>query len=115
VFSGAVLASEQRTRTRRFVAGVSPAFRRRCSTAGISPDPVAIRGEQLVDALNNRAARRPFAARTSKGPGSSSGALPSFRTVPFATADFCKNMPSCIFAVLQKRHFLQKIKLGEIP
>jgi hypothetical protein len=89
--------------------------RRRCSTAGISLDPVAIRGEQLVDALNKRAARRPFAARTSKGPGSSSGALPSFRTVPFATADFCKNMPSCIFAVLQKRHFLQKIKLGEIP
>ncbi|KXT32402.1 hypothetical protein HMPREF3036_01739 [Sutterella sp. KLE1602] len=78
-----------------------------------------------------------FAARSPPGPprapGSSSGALPSFlpsflplslslslsllsfRTVPFATADFCKNMPSCIFAVLQKRHFLQKIKLGEIP
>jgi hypothetical protein len=72
-----------------------------------------------------------LAARSPPGPprapGSSSGALPSFlpsflplsllsfRTVPFATADFCKNMPSCIFAVLQKRHFLQKIKLGEIP
>lgn len=120
MFSEVVLASEQRTRTRRFVAGVSPAFRRRCSTAGISPDPVAIRGEQLVDALNQRAAGRPFAARTSKGPGFKFGcasflSLLSFRTVPFATADFCKNMPSCIFDVLQKRHFLQKIKLGEIP
>ena len=80
MFSEVVLASEQRTRTRRFVAGVSPAL------------------------LNGGHFARPRLR-----------SLLSFRSVPFATADFCKNMPSCIFDVLQKRHFLQKIKLGEIP
>lgn len=65
MFSGAVLASKQRTRTRRFVAGVSPAL----LDGGHFADPVAIRGEQLVDALNQRAAGRPVRRPDLQGPG----------------------------------------------
>jgi hypothetical protein len=55
----------------------------------------------------SREAPRRKASPVSK-PSRVDGEVVLFKTVPFATVDFCKNMSSCIFAVLQKRHFLQK-------
>ena len=69
MFSEVVLASEQRTRTRRFVAGVSPAL---------------LNGGHF-------ARPRPFAARTSKGPG-----------FKFGCASFLSLLSS---PLLQKRAF----------